>query len=227
MRSTNLRFAIPLATFTLALTLSVTGCESAQNGGSSPAAVPASPDAPADPRPETSPDIVVDAEGSRIRQFGLPSLRDFMSDPYITDVVYGVVQNTRTIVTGDALQVETISEVKVLSGRHRLPGDVIIVREAGGVVPLAQVRADFEGKDQRPLTEEDLGRTVDYTYEGAEHPQLGETSLFALTNAGGDDYGSVLRLVTVAGALRWPGTPPPNPQWDESYDLSAMADLMQ
>ncbi|MER6289033.1 hypothetical protein [Streptomyces sviceus] len=114
------------------------------------------------------------------------------------------------------------------------------MREQGGVVSVAQVRSQFEGKLGRKPTDKELAETVDYEFNGIEPAQVGDRVLVVVA----DDtsvqkkgaYVSLARLVqgNTAGAVpksaaakssstkfTWPGEAP-NPAWENEVDAESL-----
>ncbi|MFE1837287.1 hypothetical protein [Streptomyces sviceus] len=150
------------------------------------------------------------------------------------------VTASRPLVTEPANTVETILTISVDRQRDTSAPRVVEVREQGGVVSVAQVPSDFEGKPGRKPTDKKLAETVDYECNGIEHAQVGDRVLVVVA----DDtsvqkkgaYVSVARQVQedTASAVSksasakssstkftWPGEAP-NPAWENEVDAESL-----
>ncbi|MET9671786.1 hypothetical protein ABZY68_01655 [Streptomyces sp. NPDC006482] len=181
-------------------------------------------------------DHTVRMEGSLIRAYSLPSLAAFARQAGVANVISGTVTATRPLVTEPATTVETILTIVVDRQRDTGAPTTVEVREQGGIVSVAQVRSDFEGKLGRELTEEELAETVDYRFNGIEPARVGDRVLVVVA----DDtavqkkdgaYVNLARLVregTAEGVSKassttftWPGEAP-NPAWESAVDLESL-----
>jgi hypothetical protein len=155
-------------------------------------------------------------------------------------VISGTVTASRPLVTAPANTVETILTVSVERQRDADAPEVVEVREQGGIVSVAQVRSDFEGKLGRELTDEELAETVDYEFNGIEHARVGDRVLVVVVDDASvpeeGAYVSLARLVQedTAAALSksasaksgstpftWPGEAP-NPAWESAVDAESL-----
>ncbi|MGW3494782.1 hypothetical protein [Streptomyces sp. NPDC001020] len=182
-----------------------------------------------------TPDHKVILDGALNRSYAAPSLAAFASQAGASNVISGTVTATRPLVTEPATTVETILTISVERQRDADAPATVEVREQGGVVSVAQVRSDFEGKMGRKLTDEELAETVDYQFNGIEHARVGDQVLVVVA----DDtsvqkegaYVSLARLVRegATGALAkssstkftWPGEAP-NPAWESAVDVESL-----
>ncbi|WP_280862131.1 hypothetical protein [Streptomyces sp. SAI-144] len=187
-----------------------------------------------------APDHKVVLDAALTRSYAAPDLASFVSQAGATNVISGTVTAIRPLVSGPANTVETILTVSIERQRDADAPTVVEVREQGGVVSVAQVRSDFEGKLGRELTDEELAETVDYQFNGIEHARAGDRVLVVVA----DDtsvqkegaYVSLARLVQedTAGALSksassksssmpftWPGEAP-NPAWESVVDVESL-----
>lgn len=159
--------------------------------------------------------IVVTGSQARIRAYGLPSLDDFVADPFVVGVVQGKVTASRTVVSDDQSTVHTVLTVRVSHGGGLKGGQIIEVSELGGIVHLREVRSQFEGKEwQEPLTEAQLDQLVDFQMEDTPHTSVGDELVFLL--AGKDEnngvYALAAKLAPGGKEFGWVGHAP-NPAW--------------
>lgn len=168
---------------------------------------------------------VVEMESERVRTFLVPTLAEFARGASVTNVIEGTVTATRPLVTQPANVVETILTVDVTRQRDDARPTTVEVREQGGLVQVAQVRSDFEGKLGRELEPGELDAWVDYRSDGEEHAEIGEQVLIVVgadTSRGRDAYVGLARLkVSRTGSYVWPGRSP-NPSWETSVDADAL-----
>lgn len=163
----------------------------------------------------------VTAEGSLIRQFSLPTLAEFVRDPYVSNVIVGTVEASRTIVLQPDNSVETVLTVAVEDSKVST-AKMVTAREYGGVVSVEEVRDDFESKIGRKLAKKELSEKVEYHSEGVPRAQVGDRVLLAVADDGSGlaDYTVLTRLESAAStatrsaevSFEWPGEPP-NPAW--------------
>ncbi|MEU0316537.1 hypothetical protein [Nocardioides sp. NPDC006273] len=164
----------------------------------------------------------VQAEGAMIRQFSLPTFAEFVHDPYVSNVIVGTVEASRTAVSQPGTAVETVLTITVEDSKEST-GQTVTAREYGGIVTVEQVRDDFEAKLDRKLTKKELTETVDYQWEGVPHAQIGDRVLLAVTDDASDsaDYLTLTRLMSTdtatnraaSASFDWDGEPP-NHAWD-------------
>jgi hypothetical protein len=162
----------------------------------------------------------VQAEGAMIKQFSLPTFAEFVHDPYVSNVIVGTVEASRTTVSHPGTAVETVLTITVEDSKEST-GQTVTAREYGGIVTVEQVRDDFEAKLDRKLKKE-LTETVDYQWEGVPHAHVGDRVLLAVTDDASDaaDYLTLTRLVSTdtatsraaSASYDWDGEPP-NPAW--------------
>ncbi|WP_405859254.1 hypothetical protein OG361_32575 [Streptomyces sp. NBC_00090] len=180
-------------------------------------------------------DHTVPLIGTPVRSYAAPSLAAFVRQSKAVNVISGTVTATRPLVTESAAVVETILTISVERQRDTGAPTTVEVREQGGIVSVAQVRSDFEGKLGRDLTDEELAETVDYRINGIEHARVGDRVLVVVAedtsvqNEGG--YVSLALLVgeDAAGAsskasstkFTWPGEAP-NPAWESVVDAESL-----
>ncbi len=174
-------------------------------------------------------------DGSLDRSYAAPSFAAFAQQARVVNVISGTVTATRPLVTEPATTVETILTISVERQRDKGAPTTVEVREQGGVVSVAQVRSDFEGKLGRKLTSEELAETVDYSFNGIEHAQVGDRVLVVVADDASVQsegaYVSLARLVRgdAAGGLAkasstkftWPGEAP-NPAWESEVDVEPL-----
>lgn len=218
----RLRIALTAA----AATLGLVGCSST-DGADRPAGMSAQV-APSPSSQEVKAKYDVQATGTLIRQFSLPTFAEFVQDPHVSNVVVGTVEASRATVSQPGNAVETILTIAVESSKESSKVTVT-AREYGGIVNVGQVRDDFESKLGRKLTKKDLAEKVDYQWEGVPHAQIGDQVLLAVTEdaSGAADYTTLTRLASTAPAASgadstsfdWPGEPP-NPAWDTAVTLA-------
>ena len=169
--------------------------------------------------------LVVRGEGALIRPYAAGSLGEFAADPYVVGVVRGTVTKVEAR-ANDEGSVSSILTVEVGPGPGPKAGSTIRVSEPGGVVPMREVREQFEGKDwQEPLTAADLSRTVDYRMEGFPHSAVGEEIVMLLAEGAGDGvYSLAAKLVPKGAGFGFVDDEPPNPNW--SPDVPATVDRL-
>ena len=169
--------------------------------------------------PAPSPRHVVEMDAEQVRSFELPTLVEFARQPDVVNVIRGKVAASRPLVSQPGNVVETILTVEVAEQRDEAGPRTVEVREQGGLVTVAQVRSDFEGKLGRELEPGELEAWADYRFNGMEHARVGEQVLIVVgsdPSGGESDYVGLARLRRAAGgAYEWPGRSP-NPRWESS-----------
>lgn len=165
------------------------------------------------------PTLTVRIEGTRIAPFYLPTLNAFAHSGVVDGVVAGTVTKVDYQVSTDGTnEVFTIFTVRTQDLRGQAPSRTITVRELGGIVPLREVRSDFEAHTG-PIAADRLDELVDYT-DGRTHPVVGETDLIFLQSLPQSDtaqYASLARmsLDRAGDRFTWAGRTP-NSAWAAS-----------
>lgn len=227
----------------LMLPVALSACSSGAEGSAAKDSVPkdsvrgsqSAPSRGAAAGPRDTADHKVLLEGSLDHSYTAPSLAEFARQTRAVNVISGTVAATRPLVTEPGTTVETILTISVQRQRDDSAPTTAEVREQGGVVSVAQVRSDFEGKLGCKLTGEESAETVDYSFNGITHAQVGDRVLVVVAddasvqNEGA--YVSLARLVGggAAGGLSkasptkftWPGEAP-NPAWETAVDVESL-----
>lgn len=172
--------------------------------------------------------LVVRGEGALIRPYAAESLGEFAADPYVVGVVRGTVAKVESL-ANDEGSVNSILTVSVSRGLGLKAGSTIQASEPGGVVPMSEVRDQFEGKDwQEPLTAADLSRMVDYQMEGFPHSNVGDdVVMFLAEGAGNGVYALAAKLVPNGAGFGFEDGEPPNPTWSPDVPAATVDSLIQ
>jgi len=210
------------------LTLVACGSNVPSDSGAQSRVATSADDAQAVKKPAAEKPVVVRGEGALIKPYGAKSLREFAANPYVV----GVVRGTVTKVDSQANDVGYVTSILAVSVRRGLgfkAGSMIQVSEPGGVVPMSEVRSDFEGKDwQEPLTDEDLSRMVDYQMEGFPHSSVGDDVVMFLAEGGGEGvYTLATKLVPRGDGFRFEHDDAPNPAWGTDVSAATVDTLVQ
>jgi hypothetical protein len=172
--------------------------------------------------------LVVRGEGALIRPYAAKSLREFAADPYVVGAVRGTVTKVEAQ-ANDVGYVTSIVTVSVERGLGLKAGSTIQVSEPGGVVPMSEVRSDFEGKDwQKPLTVKELSQMVDYQMEGFPHSSVGDdVAMFLADGAGDGVYTLATALVTSGAGFSFKDNNSPNPSWGPDVSSATVDALVK
>lgn len=168
--------------------------------------------------------VELHADQSLIAPFAQPTLRRFLLDPYVGNIVVGTIESSRSHVdaTEGGHDVFTTSQVAVESSAVPTT-KIITLSTLGGTVPLRDVRSDFEGRPEQPeLTDADLDKLVTYEVNGAAQPRAGERVLVVLSK----DGGTLLDLVLEGDRYGWRGNEAPNPAWVASLSASEALEMV-
>ncbi|MFE2291452.1 hypothetical protein [Streptomyces sp. NPDC059452] len=247
-RSASRRVGFGVLAAGLVLPLALSGCSGGAGGDAAKDDVRGSRSAPslgATTDSSDAPDHKILIDAALVSSYSAPSLAAFVSEAGATNVISGTVTASRSLVTGPANTVETILTISVERQRDADAPTTVEVREQGGVVPVAQVRSDFEEKLGRELTDEELTERVDYQFNGAEHARVGDQVLVVVADdASVREEGAYLGLARLVredepGALSksssaksssgksgsakytWPGEAP-NPDWEGAVDVESL-----
>lgn len=177
------------------------------------------------PTPTVRP-LEIRAQATLIRQYFLPTLKDFAHDPFVTGVIEGDVTDAVTTIRDEQGSVGTTLTVQVKRG-WGVSGTTIAVTEYGGVVPLRKVRSSFEGKEwQKPLTEDDLARPVEYRMERFPPTHVGDHVVLLVTTASDGTYALAAKLVQSGTSFGWAEDEAPNQIWARQYTTAEVDDLV-
>jgi hypothetical protein len=210
------------------LTLVACGADSASDSSTHSGAASSTDETPTTQKAAAQKAIVVRGEGALVRPFGAKSLREFAADPYVV----GVVRGTVTKVESRADDIGSVNSIVTVSVKHGLglkAGSTIQVSEPGGVVPMSEVREQFEEKDwEEPLTGDDLARMVDFQMEGFPHSNIGDDMVMFLAEGGGEGvYSLATKLVPRGAGFRFKDDDAPNPAWGTDVSAATVDALVQ
>ncbi len=183
---------------------------------------------PADEKPAGQKPAVVRGEAALGIPYAAKSLSEFAANPYIVGVVRGTVTKVESR-ANDVGSVNSIVTVTVERGLGLEAGSTIRASEHGGVVPMSEVRDQFEGKEwQEPLTAKDLSRTVDYQLEGFPHSDVGDDLVMFLSAGAGDGvYSLAAKLVPNGAGFSFKDNEPPNPRWNPNVPAATVEALIR
>ncbi len=175
--------------------------------------------------------LIVHGDGALIAPYFVPSLKEFEADPYVVGVIEGRVTDAMAEVSEDQNTVNTVVTVEVSQGWGTSESTIKVV-EPGGVVPLRDVRSQFEGKEwQKPLTDEDLGQQVDYQMEGFPHTHIGDhVVMFLADRSAKEGIFNLAAGLTVSPdgqGYTWPGGDSPNPEWPREFSDAEVTSYLQ
>lgn len=159
--------------------------------------------------------MTVYSEGALSAPYGAPTLDEFANSTFVVDVVLGTVRRAEPFVTTEATTVYTMAEVEVQAARAHSEGQVLSVRETGGVVRLQDVAKDFEARLSPDQLAQNADALVDYRLDGQEHSRVGDTVLVFVAGNSHDLFAAA-RLKLIDGTFQWVGGEPPNPSWKKS-----------
>jgi hypothetical protein len=229
MRRTFIGIAGGLAMLTfVACGANAPSSPSARSHPSTSAEMPSTTQPPVARKPATRKPIVVRGEGALIRPYAAKSLREFAANAYVIGVVRGEVTKVDSQ-ADDVGYVTSIVTVAVERGLGLKAGSTIQVSEPGGVVPMQEVRSDFEGKEwQDPLTASDLSQPVDYQMEGFPHSNVGDDVVMFLAEGAGDgEYTLATKLIAHGIGFSFKNNEPPNPLWSADLSSATVDTLIQ
>lgn len=224
------RTLMSVAAATAVLTLVACGADAPSDSGVQSRAASSADDASiAQPQQRAGQEaIVVRGEGALIRPYAAESLSEFAADPYVVGVVRGTVTKVESLASDEG-SVNSILTVSVSRGLGLKAGSTIQASEPGGVVPISEVRDQFEGKDwQEPLTAKDLSQMVDYQMEGFPHSKVGDDVVMFLAEGVGDGvYALATKLVPNGAGFRFEDGEAPNPTWSPDVPAATVDSLIQ
>lgn len=174
-------------------------------------------------RNQSDPDHVVELHASRVRQYFLPSVQEFAGSELITEVVIGTVVRTESLVVEPGTEVYTLVTLEVESSRSGGAGELLTVRENGGVVTLGEVAQEFEGRVDPKEIEDRADELVDYRFEGQANSEVGDQLLVFVGGTPGDDEGGQFSAARMkldgSDVFHWVGEPV-NEEWVASMRKS-------
>lgn len=177
-------------------------------------------------KPAQRPPIKVRAQATLVAPYAAPTLKEFSRSWFVIAAVEGNVTDAVTEVRDEQDSVGTTLSISVERG-WGVSGTTITATEYGGVVPLRAVRNSFEGKEwQKPLTEADLDRPVEYRMEGFPPTHAGDHVVLFLTRKEDGTFAIAAKLLGNGPAYGWAEGEAPNEAWAKEYSGAEIDDLL-